>query len=192
MLEHMKSNTDVHGIRHTIILAQDSETMATLKWLQALYSIELILWPEMYTQVLITSYCTLLAQQQCEWVAQWGIDEFLYLPNNAQLLDFVKRVPVNTHSLLFELHSVQMFANETFLRTPSGGVLRNFQCNTITMVTFKTLLKAHNAYLCQQGSLLPGQEGHLLAQPGHDCALCGSVMGDVHAEVSGCEPGEAF
>jgi hypothetical protein len=57
----------------------------------------------------------------------------------------VKRVPANTHSLLFELLFVQMFANETVLRTPSGGVLRNFQCNTNTMVIFKTLLKAHNA-----------------------------------------------
>jgi hypothetical protein len=69
-----------------------------------------------------------------------------YLPNNARLLDFVKRAPANTHSLLFELHFVQMFANATVLRTPSGGVLRNFQCNTNTMVTFKTLLKAHNAH----------------------------------------------
>ena len=93
MLEYMKYYTDVHGFSHTIILAQDSETMASLKWLQALYNIELILWPEMYTQVSMTSYCTLLAQQQCEWVAQWGIDEFLYLPDNARLLDFVKRVP---------------------------------------------------------------------------------------------------
>jgi hypothetical protein len=77
MLEYMKYHTDVHGFSHTIILAQDSETMASLKWLQALYNIELILWPEMYTQVSMTAYCTLLAQQQCEWVAQWEIDEFL-------------------------------------------------------------------------------------------------------------------
>jgi hypothetical protein len=39
-----------------------------------------------------------------------------------------------------------MFANETVLRTPCGGVLRNFQCNTNIVVTFKTLLKAHNAH----------------------------------------------
>jgi hypothetical protein len=51
------------------MLAQDSETMESLKWLQALYSIELILWSETYTLVSMTSYCTLLAQQQCEWVA---------------------------------------------------------------------------------------------------------------------------
>jgi hypothetical protein len=146
MLEYMKYYTDVHGFSHTIILAQDSETMASLKWPQALYSIELILWPEMYTQVSMPSYCTLLAQQQCEWVAQWGVHEVLYLPDNARLLDFVKRAPANTHSLLFELHCVQMFANATVLRTPVGGVLRNFQCNTNTMVTFKTLLKAHNAH----------------------------------------------
>jgi hypothetical protein len=63
MLEYMKCYTDVHGLSHTIILAQDSETMASLNWLQALYSIELIMWPEMYTQVSMTSYCTLLAQQ---------------------------------------------------------------------------------------------------------------------------------
>ena len=47
----------------------------------------------MYTQVSMTSYCALLAQQRCEWVAQWDIDEFLYLPGTARLLDFVKRVP---------------------------------------------------------------------------------------------------
>ncbi len=56
--------------------------MASLKWLQALYNIELILWSEMYTQVSMTSYCTLLAQQQCEWVAQWDVHEFLYLLDN--------------------------------------------------------------------------------------------------------------
>ncbi len=66
LLEYMKYYTDVHGFSHTIILAQDRETMESLRWLQALYSIELILWPEMYTQVAMTSYCTLLAQQQCE------------------------------------------------------------------------------------------------------------------------------
>ncbi len=43
MLEYMKYSTYVHGFSHTIILAQDSETMASLKWLLALYSIELIL-----------------------------------------------------------------------------------------------------------------------------------------------------
>ncbi len=48
MLEYMKYYTDVHGFSHTIILAQDSETMASLKWLQALYSIELILWSQLY------------------------------------------------------------------------------------------------------------------------------------------------
>ncbi len=74
MLEYMKYYTDVHGFSHTIILAQDSETMVLPKWPQALYSIELILWPEMYTQVSMTSYCTLLAQQRCEWVAQWDVD----------------------------------------------------------------------------------------------------------------------
>ncbi len=58
----------------------------------------------------------------------------------------MKRVPANIHSLLFELHFVQMFANETVLRMPDGGVLRHFQCNTNTVVTFKTLLKAHNAH----------------------------------------------
>ncbi len=99
----MKCCTDVHGFSHTIILTQDSETMASLKWLQALDRMKLILWPEMYTQVSMTSYRSLLAQQQCEWVAQWDIDVFLYLPDNARLLDFVKRVPANTHSLLFEL-----------------------------------------------------------------------------------------
>ncbi len=77
MLECMKYYTDVQGISRTIILAQDSETMASLKWLQALHSIELILWPEMYTQVSMTFYCTLLAQQQCDWVAQCDVDEFL-------------------------------------------------------------------------------------------------------------------
>jgi hypothetical protein len=107
MLEYMKYYTDVYGFSHTVILAQDSETMASLKWLQALYSIEPILWPEMYTQVSMTSYCTLLAQQQCEWVAQWDVDGFLCLPGTARLLDFVKRVPANSHSLLFELHFVQ-------------------------------------------------------------------------------------
>lgn len=89
--------------------------------MQALCSIELVMWPEMYAQVSMTSYCTLIAQQQCEWVAQWDIDEFLYLHDNAGMLDFVKRVPANTHSLLFELQFVQMFANETLLRTPDGG-----------------------------------------------------------------------
>ncbi len=44
MLEYMKYYTDVHGISHTIISAQDSETMVSLKWLQAPYSIELILY----------------------------------------------------------------------------------------------------------------------------------------------------
>jgi hypothetical protein len=180
-------------LSHTIILAQASETMASLKWLQVLYSIELILWPEIYTQVSMTSYCTLLAQQQCESVAQWDVDEFLYLPNNARLLDFVKRVPANTHSLLFELHFVQIFANATVLLTPSGGVLRNFQCNTNTMHMQDAAQGPQRpSNLCQQGSLLLGQEGHLLTQPGHDCVICGSVMGAVHAEVSGCEPGEAF
>jgi hypothetical protein len=89
MLEYMKYYTDVHSFSHTLILAEDNETMASLKWLQALYSIELILWP-MYTQVSMISYCTLLVQQQCEWMAQWDVDEFLYLPDNAQLLDLVK------------------------------------------------------------------------------------------------------
>ncbi len=53
-LEYLKYYTDEHGISHTIILAQDGETMASLRWLQVLYNLELILWPEMYTQVLMT------------------------------------------------------------------------------------------------------------------------------------------
>ena len=61
-------------------------------------------------------------------------------------VDYVQDVPSNAHSVLFKLHFVQMFANETILRTPGGGALCNFQCNTNTMVTFKTLLKAHNAH----------------------------------------------
>ncbi len=66
MIEYMKYYTDVHGFSHIIILAQDSETMPSPKWLQALYSIELILWPELYTLLPMSSYCTLLVQQQCE------------------------------------------------------------------------------------------------------------------------------
>ncbi len=88
MLEYRKYYTDVHGLSHAIIHAQDSETMASLKWLQALHSIELILW-HLYILMSMTSYYTLLAQQQCEWVAQWDFDEFLYLPNNARLIDYV-------------------------------------------------------------------------------------------------------
>ncbi len=125
MLEYLKGYTDAHGISRTVILAQDSEAMASLKWLQALYSIELILLPEMYTQVLMTSYCTLMAQQQCEWVAQWDVDKFFYLPDNARLVDYVQDIPSNTHTVLFKLHFLQMFADETVLRTPVGGVLRN-------------------------------------------------------------------
>ncbi len=63
----------------------------------------------------MTSYCTLLAQQQCEWEAQWDVDEFLYLPYNARLVDYVQDVPSNAHTVLFKLHFVQMFANETVL-----------------------------------------------------------------------------
>ncbi len=122
MLEYLKYYTDRHGISHiTIILAQDSETMASLKWLQALHSIGLILWSHLYMQVSMTSYCTLLAQQQCEWVAQWEVDEFLYLPDNARLVDYGQDIPSNAHTVLVKLHFVQMFTNETVLRTPSGG-----------------------------------------------------------------------
>ncbi len=32
MLEYMKYYSDVHGFSHTIILAQDGETTASLKW----------------------------------------------------------------------------------------------------------------------------------------------------------------
>ncbi len=77
---------------------------------------------------------------------QWDVDEFLYLPDNARLVDYVQDTPSNAHSVLLKLHFVQMFANETVLCTPGGGVLRNFQCNTHIMITFKTLLKAHNAH----------------------------------------------
>jgi hypothetical protein len=146
LLEYLKYYTDVHGISRTIILAPDSETMVSLKWLQALYSIELIFWSHLYILMSMTSYCTLLAQQQCEWVAQWDVDEFLYLPMNARLVDYVQDIPSNAHSVLLKIHFVQMFANETVLRTPSGGVLRNFHCNANTMVTFKTLLKAHKSH----------------------------------------------
>jgi hypothetical protein len=120
--------------------------MPSLKWLQALYSIELILWPEIYILMSMASYCTLLAQQQCEWVAQRGVDEFLYLPDNARLIDYVQDIPSNAHSGLLKLHFVQMFANETGLRTPSRGVQRNYRCSIDSMVSFKTLLKAHNAH----------------------------------------------
>jgi hypothetical protein len=110
--DFMRVSTDVHGISHTIILAQDSETMASLKYLQELHSTELILWPEMYTQVSMPSYYTLLAQQQCEWVAQLDVDEFLYLLDNARLVDYVQDIPPNAHSVLLKLHFVHMFANE--------------------------------------------------------------------------------
>jgi hypothetical protein len=145
LLEYMKYYTDVHNITHTIILAQDKETHDSLKWLQALYSIELLIWPHLYTQVSMTSYCSLLAQQQCEWVAQWDIDEFVYLPNNARLFDYVDTTPSDAHALLFQLHFVQMFANQTVLRTPSGGVLRNYRCS-MGMVSFKSLLKISNTH----------------------------------------------
>jgi hypothetical protein len=146
LLEYMKFYTDVHGVSLTIILAQDQATFDSLKWLRTLYNIELIHWPHLYSQVSMTSYCTLLAQQQCEWVAQWDIDEFMYLPNSARLLDHVKQLASNTHTLLLELHLVQMFAYETVLRTPSGGVLRNFQCKKDELLTDKSLLNANNAH----------------------------------------------
>ncbi len=94
----------------------------------------------------MTSYCTLLAQQQCEWVAQWDVDEFLYLPDNARLVNYVQDVPSNAHTALFKLDLVQMFANETVLRTPVGGVLRNYKCGIDSMTSFKTLLKTQNAH----------------------------------------------
>ncbi len=146
ILEYLRYYTDLHGMSHTIILAQDSETMASLKWLQALYSIELILWSHLYTHESMTSYCTLLAQQQCEWVAQCDVDEFLHLLDNARLVDYLQDIPSNAHSVLLKLHFVQMFANQTVLRTPVGGVLRNCRCNIDSMVPFKTLLKTQNAH----------------------------------------------
>ncbi len=94
----------------------------------------------------MTSYCTLLAQQQCEWVAHWDVDEFLHLLDNARLVDCVQDTPSNTHSVLFKLHFVQMFANETVLGTPSGGVLRNHRGSIDSMTSFKTLLKTQNAH----------------------------------------------
>ncbi len=154
MLEYLKYYTDVHGSSRSIILAQDSETMASLKWLQALYNIELILWPHLYILMSRISYCALLAQQQCDW-AQWDVDEFLHLLDNARLVDYVQDTPSNTHSALFKLHFVQMFANETVLRTPSGGVLRNFQCGIDRMPNFKTLPRSkRSCNLRQQSALL--------------------------------------
>ncbi len=47
---------------------------------------------------------------------------------------------------LFKLHFVLMFANETVLRTPSGGLLCDWRCNIDSMTSFKTLLKASNAH----------------------------------------------
>ncbi len=94
----------------------------------------------------MTSYCTLLAQQQCDWVAQWDVDELIYLPDNARLVDYVQDVPSNAHTVLFKLHFVQMFGNGTVLRTPSCGVLRNFRCSIDRMTSFKTLLKTQNAH----------------------------------------------
>ncbi len=135
MLKYLERYTDVHSISTPSHLLK-SETMPSLKWLQALNSIELIHWPHLYTQVSMTSYCTLLAQQQCEWVAQWDVDEFLYLPDNARLVDYLQDIPSNAHSVLLKLHFVQMFANETFLRTPSSGVLRNYRCSIDSMVSF--------------------------------------------------------
>ncbi len=79
-------------------------------------------------------------------MAQWDVDEFLYLPDNARMVDYVQDIPSNAHSALLKLHFVQMFASKTVLRTPSGGVLRNYWCSIDSMVSFKTLLKTHSAH----------------------------------------------
>jgi hypothetical protein len=39
-----------------------------------------------------------------------------------------------------------MLANETVLRTPVGGVLRNYRCSIDSLVSFKKLLKTQNAH----------------------------------------------
>ncbi len=47
---------------------------------------------------------------------------------------------------MLKLHFVQIFANETVLRTPVGGVLLNYRCSIDSMTSFKVLLKTQKAH----------------------------------------------
>jgi hypothetical protein len=146
MLEYLAYYTAVHGLAHTIVIVQDLETMEELEWLKAFFSLETHYWPHMYTQPSMMSYCSVLAQQKCEWVSQWDIDEFLHTDEDVRLTSALLRTPDSIHSIIVTLHFVQMFANETVTLTPPGGVLRNFKCSMSATISEKSILRLANMH----------------------------------------------
>eukprot|EP00042_Codosiga_hollandica_P040955 m.359445 g.359445 ORF g.359445 m.359445 type:complete len:782 (+) comp55995_c0_seq3:35-2380(+) len=128
LLEYLTYHTRLHGLAHTIIIAQDQETLLALPWLRTMFSIEAHYWPYLATQPGMVSYCSLLAKQQCEWVIQGDIDEFIFTEQGVSLLTILQSQPTNVFAISAERYAIQMFAHEKFLRNPVGGVIRNYLC----------------------------------------------------------------
>eukprot|EP00042_Codosiga_hollandica_P047436 m.514301 g.514301 ORF g.514301 m.514301 type:complete len:643 (+) comp57448_c0_seq49:820-2748(+) len=128
LLEYLKYHRQEHGLTHTIILSQDLDTFDAAPWLQTMFSVEVVYWPHIATQSGMTSYCALLASSQCEWTMQMDVDEFLVTKDGSSLSDRLRAQPAEATVLRIPVRQIQMFPNETVLRIPAGGVIRNYQC----------------------------------------------------------------
>lgn len=140
LLEFIKYHTDVHGLGHTIILAQDQETVDAVRWLSVFYSIEVVYWPHLATQPSMMAYASVLGKNKCEWMGQWDVDEFLLLGKDQNLTSLLHSNP-SVGSYEFFRKTIQMNHGTVVLRTLPGGVVRNYMCLTGRYDNMKSVIR---------------------------------------------------
>ena len=145
LFEHLLYHTTIHGLGHTIVIAQDHVTGKAARWLGTFFSLEVVYWPHVASQPSMNAYCAALAKPQCEWVGSWDVDEFLHIPTPIPQLLSTERASKVGGFVLHEAR-VQMPAGQVVLRTLPGGVIRNYLCRLSQPEKKKTLVSLDRSH----------------------------------------------
>lgn len=124
------------GLEMTFVYNNDSDDDLGLvvSLLQKAYNVSLFRWPWLVTQNAMLAHCTMLAQDQCEWVLGVDVDEYIVPmatePAWHSLRTYLQERPPNVGSIYMESTYGFKAVNLT-LETPIGGLVR-FMSNLIS------------------------------------------------------------
>eukprot|EP00053_Salpingoeca_punica_P012947 m.116356 g.116356 ORF g.116356 m.116356 type:complete len:645 (+) comp16073_c0_seq1:81-2015(+) len=146
LMEWVRYHYHLMGVTKLFIYDNEShedKLAEKVRWMQNGYDIDYIYWPEQRTQYAFKSHCMLAAQGVCEWLTTTDVDEFPFIMDpkipDGRLDTWLKTKPDNVGALSLSMQPI--IDGGCHLKTPPGGVMKNYHCQPKTRMSKKHILR---------------------------------------------------
>lgn len=132
LLEWVRYHSVIHGFEKLFVYDNDSDIdnlKNVVTMIQSIMNVSLTRWPHKVTQPAYMAHCLRQSQLECEWVAFFDVDEFVYAPNmTGTMSSYLHRLPHTTGGLEMQMNTLLPLNGSRYVKTPPGGVVRNYNC----------------------------------------------------------------